>query len=263
MRICMKILGWISGILFLLTFYVLGQDIPQEEDYRLIQEKWYVLEVAGKFQGYWHLVEKRSAHKLAPLLFIYDVRGKEEDSDAFKIKYFCQNDAFCRPIKIIYQSPDIQEAFTCTVQDNKLNKISPEGEAQIEFLPRTTIAPLHFEIIQQLPFQKNEPFKFHILLIGKMSIEENQQVTYEGQEELILDGEKHKLHKFKHTNVGDRTCFYWVDDKRTLKRMIDGKTCVYLTSEENAKRLEQLAREEPKETEAETKGTEPEKSSQE
>ena len=216
----------------------------QGKEQKVVSDRWYRMLDKGKPLGYLHLVQKESGDPNAPILFVHEVTLKEDnETTTIKVETWCKEDAFFSPVKFLCSldgakttaavarpGPDSSGAGKIVVTD-------PEGKQTEKDIPAHTVAGLVIlSIVPRLPFDKEKVLSFNWMDI-EPKVERDHTLSYSGEEEITLGGQKTKLHKFVQNGEGpDLPWEYWVNDKRELVRVVERDTELLPSTEAEAKK---------------------------
>jgi hypothetical protein len=209
----------------LFSWTALGQEkgAPQTPE-----DAWYLCSDDGKPSGYLHMVKKASGQEAAPVLFVHDLavnRGGPAWSSVH-LQTFCKEDAYFSPVRVVWAG---KGAFAFNV-DARIErpaggpsagklKATVDGEKLEDDIPQHTVTYFAlFEVVRNLPFDKDKVFEFNVLKESGPYVEEGHKLTYIGREELDIEGKKQTLHKFEETGDGDPVS-YWVSEDHQMVRM--------------------------------------------
>ncbi len=224
----------------LLSALVFAENAPAPNTTDL----WYLWSNEGKVAGYFHACRTLTNSVSTPVTlmneFEIQVRGKRL---SLKMWTYCRGDRFMSPVKIVSEGKGDDEvgSFTATIArmvDSQAGKLTATRDGRkIEMdIPEQTVTDFAlFWIVCMRPFEKDKVFEFNCLEASELNLKKGHELAYLGVEELDVAGKMMKLHKFEETGGGIQPCYYWVNDKRELIRVLmDGRKEFLLTTREKA-----------------------------
>ncbi len=203
-----------------------GMRTAQVEKVRAIND-WFILEIKGERAGYLH-AEGRLDGDLVQLLD-YELVVKEDGViRQVDMNHRLRNDRKMTPLQMslshmIYvlkvehalgrsiqeQLLEFKEVPADLVQDGILIPEAGREPNSLKVPPGMMTDLMLFEMVTRLPFQKNLPFRFHLMEAGELHLKKGMILQYQGR-----DHKEGGLHHFVETTQGGSS--YWLDDRHTL-----------------------------------------------
>ena len=194
-------------------------------------DRWFVLaSPKNEGSGYLHITIKESGDPEAPIHVTYDCQriSKYSTPVSIKLEILCLNDEWLSPVRLVGSltaGPDARSSTATFTRPSpqatagKLVVVRP-GRADIEseVKERTVTAFTPLEIVARMPFEENTSVKFALIEGVSDWRDHDAELSYAGQEELEIKGQKQSLHKFtqKVMDGKDLDLSYWLNDKHEI-----------------------------------------------
>ena len=195
-------------------------------------ERWYLQLHEGRPVGYVNVERLAGVDDSAEIIFKHEMFSNFDGKRIKRtVRTHCQNDAYYFPVKataLIDERGKGPARVTATVE-KKIPYGASKAKVGITYrtggneyrlnrnIPENTVpGHLLIEIIPLLPFQKGTVFQFNLFDLKKLSAKRRHKVEYMGREEVRIDEESRRLHKFAHKGLGVKKTYYWVDDNHLV-----------------------------------------------
>ena len=101
------------------AMFSIGQDAEQEQK-RIVTEKWFVIRIDGKSAGYVHTTRKPSGDPSAPILFEYErLIDSEKTKVSLNVQTYCEDNNYYYPARAtakIRQPNEVSATFAIAVE---------------------------------------------------------------------------------------------------------------------------------------------------
>ncbi len=251
MREKMVLVGAVAALVVgLLAHRVITDDRTVKPE--TLAERWYKWNLKGKPSGYFHIQVLQPKNRKEQIVlsheFVVKLRGEKKQ---IRTLTTCLNDQYYSPLSFEFEgnADDIGDSrllrFKAEIEREipygcspSILKATVDGRETKKQLPEHVVTDFAlFEIIPKLPFKEGVVFKFHSLEATELNLKKNHSIAYVGKEQVPVDNRKVVLHKFVQKGEGISPCFYWVDDKHRLVRVLMDKRKEFLLStKEKAKK---------------------------
>ena len=202
-------------------------------------DRWFSIGAGGeKEAGYMHITIKPSGDADAPVRFAYEYKVLRENSTSgVELDSRCLNDEWLSPVKIsmaLHEHDSDSGTFQATITrpDPKstagkmvliLRPTNQKSEqVELDVKERTVLLFALLELVSRFPFEKDKSFDFATfdLLEGT----KDRTLTYVGEEDAEVNGQKQKLHKSAMTTPErDFQDEFWFTDKHEpVRAQING-----------------------------------------
>jgi hypothetical protein len=209
--------GTITGLTYI-------DSIKSQNESVLITDRKYRYSIKGKPVGTFHVMGLYRPENNIPYLFHHEFKIEFEGESIFlNMETQCDADEFYSPRKIVNRGHG-QEVWPFSAffegdsQGGTFKIKSKEKDLSLEAPGRLVSEYVIFELVRNLPFDKDKVFEFNKLESPEMRIKKNHKIRYMGRDENEMTG-KNGLHRFKEIGGGGGT-YFWVNDKRQLVRVV-------------------------------------------
>lgn len=223
---------WRSALLGLLlvfginsTFAVTPLGQYQQPQAKQSTTRTYQYSIKGKPVGSFTIHKEYYSDHSVPYLFTYHLtmqhKRKRIDLD---MEVSCQDDEYYSPVSILSKGigPEVfsfSANFSSAASGGIFHINGIEEKIYLDVPDRLVGALSLFELVQQLPFDKANIFKYNKLDEIEMTVFKGFTIQYLGEDNNIYAGYKN-LHHFKDSGEGRSTAHYWLNDDHQLMRVL-------------------------------------------
>jgi hypothetical protein len=197
-------------------------------------DRWFSIGAGGEKQdGYMHITIKPSGDADAPVRVAHEYKVLRENSTVgVELDSHCLNDEWLSPVKMsmaLHEGDSDSGTFQATITRpnpkstaGKMVLIMPSSNQKAEkgevgVKERTVLLFALLELASRFPFEKDKSFDF--VTFDFLEGAKDRTLTYKGEEEVEVKGQKRKLHKsammIRERDFQDE---FWLTDKHELVR---------------------------------------------
>lgn len=197
---------------------------------------WYICRVNKGYAGYAYTMVRKGDNKESPVAISHKVVGNDQGSiQSMDFATFCKDDEYFSLSRVVSKGSGEKygyPSFVAEVDGGGKLKTALYGKPYEVYLPwRTVFAPLVWEVVVNLPFDRERSFPFHYLDPEGLVLRQNHTLKYLGKETVSLEAETKEAHKFAHSGEDFLPIYYWVDNDRNLVKVLmsEGREFVLTT----------------------------------